>query len=223
MLMMSSPPPTKQPRVRTAAEWEAFSPPARPGSVLLADDEHLVSLAMTAALASAGYVTVGPAVDGEQAVQLARQAMPDIAVMDIRMPKRGGISAAKELFRDLLIPVVIVSAYSDAEQVQAASEVGVFGYLVKPVTPDQLRAAIEVAWAAYVRFVNERKATEDLRKRLEDRRLIEQAKWLMVSKRGMTEPVAVQVLRQTARDTRRSMVEVAQQIITEIGENPPGA
>ncbi len=221
--MMSSPPPTKQPRVRTAAEWEAFSPPARPGSVLLADDEHLVSLAMTAALASAGYVTVGPAVDGEQAVQLARQAMPDIAVMDIRMPKRGGISAAKELFRDLLIPVVIVSAYSDAEQVQAASEVGVFGYLVKPVTPDQLRAAIEVAWAAYVRFVNERKATEDLRKRLEDRRLIEQAKWLMVSKRGMTEPVAVQVLRQTARDTRRSMVEVAQQIITEIGENPPGA
>ncbi len=221
--MMSSPPPTKQPRVRTAAEWEAFSPPARPASVLLADDEHLVSLAMTASLASAGYVTVGPAVDGEQAVQLARQAMPDIAVMDIRMPKRGGISAAKELFRDLLIPVVIVSAYSDAEQVQAASEVGVFGYLVKPVTPDQLRAAIEIAWAAYVRFVTERKATEDLRKRLEDRRVIEQAKWLMVSKHGMTEPVAVQILRQTARDTRRSMVDVAQQMITEIGETPPGA
>lgn len=221
--MMSSPPPTKQPRVRTAAEWEAFSPPARPASVLLADDEHLVSLAMTASLASEGYVTVGPAVDGEQAVQLARQAMPDIAVMDIRMPKRGGISAAKELFRDLLIPVVIVSAYSDAEQVQAASEVGVFGYLVKPVTPDQLRAAIEIAWAAYVRFVTERKATEDLRKRLEDRRVIEQAKWLMVSHRGMTEPVAVQVLRQTARDTRRSMVDVAQQMIAELGQTPPGA
>lgn len=220
--MMSTPTPSKQPRVRSASEWEAFSPPAKPASVLLADDEHLVSLAMTAALAGAGYVTVGPAVDGEQAVHLARQAMPDIAIMDIRMPKRGGISAAKELFRDLLIPVVIVSAYSDMEQVQAASEVGVFGYLVKPVTPDQLRAAIEVAWAAYVRYIHERKATEDLRRRLEDRRIIEQAKWLMVSKRGMTEPVAMQVLRQAARDTRRSMVEVAQQTLTELGE-PPAA
>lgn len=220
--MMSTPTPPKQSRVRSAAEWEAFTSPAKPASVLLADDEHLVSLAMTAALAGAGYVTVGPAVDGEQAVQLARQAMPDIAIMDIRMPKRGGISAAKELFRDLLIPVVIVSAYSDMEQVQAASEVGVFGYLVKPVTPDQLRAAIEVAWAAYVRYINERKATEDLRKRLEDRRIIEQAKWLMVSKRGMTEPVAMQVLRQAARDTRRSMVEVAQQTLTELGD-PPAA
>lgn len=211
-----SPPTTKQTRLQTPADWEAFSPNAKPSSVLLADDEHLVSLAMTHALASAGYVTVGPAVDGEQAVQLARQAMPDIAVMDIRMPKRGGISAAKELFRDLLIPVVIVSAYSDMEQVQAASEVGVFGYLVKPVTPDQLRAAIEVAWAGYLRYIHERKTTEDLRKRLEDRRVIEQAKWLMVSKRGMTEPVAMQVLRQAARDTRRSMVEVAASMIGEL-------
>lgn len=213
---MSAPTTTKQTRLQTPADWEAFSPNAKPSSVLLADDEHLVSLAMTHALASAGYVTVGPAVDGEQAVQLARQAMPDIAVMDIRMPKRGGISAAKELFRDLLIPVVIVSAYSDMEQVQAASEVGVFGYLVKPVTPDQLRAAIEVAWAGYLRYIHERKTTEDLRKRLEDRRVIEQAKWLMVSKRGMTEPVAMQVLRQAARDTRRSMVEVAASMIGEL-------
>lgn len=219
--MTAAPTPPKQSRLKSAADWEAFSPPAKPTSVLLADDEHLVSLAMTAALASAGYVTVGPAVDGEQAVHLARQAMPDIAVMDIRMPKRGGISAAKELFRDMLIPVVIVSAFSDTEQVQAASEVGVFGYLVKPVTHDQLRAAIEIAWAAYVRYISERKTSEDLRKRLEDRRIIEQAKWLMVSKRGMAEPVAVQVLRQTARDTRRSMVEVAQQMLNELSDSPP--
>jgi two-component system, response regulator PdtaR len=215
---MNAATPDRAARLQSPQDWQHFTPPSRPASVLLADDEHLVSLAMTHALASSGYVTVGPAVDGEQAVQLARQAMPDIAILDIRMPKRGGISAAKELFRDLLIPVVIVSAYSDTEQVNAASEVGVFGYLVKPVTPDQLRATIEIAWSSYLRYVNERKQTEDLRKRLEDRRVIEQAKWLLVSKRDMAEPVAMQVLRQSARDTRKGMVEVAAGIIAELGE-----
>ena len=220
---MNSTVPTKAGKLQTAADWAAFTPASKPASVLLAEDEHLVSLAMTHALATAGYVTVGPAVDGEQAVTLARQAMPDIAVMDIHMPNRGGISAAKELFRELLIPVVIVSAYSDMEQVSAASDVGVFGYLVKPVTPDQLRAAIEVAWAAYVRYVHERKQTEDLRRRLEDRRVIEQAKWLLVSKRGMTEPVAMQTLRQAARDTRKGMTEVAAGVLAELGEGGDGA
>lgn len=187
--------------------------PDSPKRILIADDEFLVAAQVTHALATLGHITVGPAVDGEAAVALAKSALPDLCMLDVRMPKRDGISAAKEIFDELGIPVVIISAYSDAATVSAAKETGIFGYLVKPATVDQLRASIAVAWKLYITAANLASENENLRRRLEERRVIEKAKWLLVSKRNLQEPEAMSMLQKKARDSRKPLVEIAQGVI----------
>ncbi len=187
--------------------------PVHPRRVLVADDEHLVATSLALALAELGYTTVGPATDGQRAVDLARVALPDLALLDIRMPKRDGISAAEEMFAELAIPVVIVSAYSDPQQVMAASSAGVFGYLVKPVETEQLRAAMEIAWGRFSQLMATQRENSDLRRRLAERRTIESAKWAMVEQFSITEPEAMNLLRQKARDSRRTMMEIALEVL----------
>jgi response regulator NasT len=187
----------------------------RPRRILVAEDEHLVALALTISLSDAGYIVIGPATDGEHAVTLARRLLPDMALLDIRMPRRSGIDAAQEIFGALGIPVVIVSAHSDAPLANAAADAGVFGYVVKPASTEQLRAALTVAWGRYCEFLESEKATEDLRRRLEERRTIEQAKWALVEKHELTESQALEALRNKARDSRRTILDTALDILNE--------
>ncbi len=189
--------------------------PAHPRHILVADDEHLVATSITLSLSELGYVTVGPASDGDQAAQLARIALPDMALLDIRMPKRDGLDVAAEIFRDLAIPVVIISAYSDPGQVRSASEAGVFGYLVKPVSTEQLRAAIEIAWGRFTQLLSTQQENSDLKRRLEERKVIERAKWALVEKLSITEPEAINLLRTRARDARRTLIDVANEVLRE--------
>ncbi|MEI7657481.1 MAG: response regulator [Phycisphaerae bacterium] len=186
---------------------------AQPSRILVADDEFLVAAQVTHDLATLGFVTVGPAVDGENALTIARATMPDLALLDVQMPKRDGIAVAREMFADLGIPVIIISAYSDPQTVDSARDSGVFGYLVKPASIDQLRAAIQVAWKRFCDLALLADENDSLRKRLEERRVIEKAKWILVSRRGITEPDAMTLLQKKARDTRRPLVEVAQGVI----------
>ncbi len=187
--------------------------PAKPARILIAEDEYLVATELTHTLAALGHVVVGPATDGESAVALARSAQPDMAIMDVRMPKRDGIAAAKELFEELGIPVITLSAYSDTETIEAAAQNGIFGYLVKPASADQLRAAISIAWQRYRQHVEVATEASNLRRRLEERRVIEQAKWLLVSRKGLSEPDAMKTLQKRARDTRRQMIDIAKSLI----------
>lgn len=196
-------------------------PPARPQRILVADDEHLVAIELTYTLAQLGYTVVGPVTDGLAAIELARKTLPDLALLDIRMPVLDGLSAAHELTAQLDIPCIIVSAYSEEAYVQTAGAVGVFGYAVKPVPEDQLRVCIDLAWRRYCKHVEERGENRTLRKRLEDRKVIEQAKWILVSTRGMTEPDAMRHLEHTSRNTRQPMLRVAQKIIEEQGTIAP--
>lgn len=188
-------------------------PPPHPRRVLVAEDEYLVATELTHALASLGYIVVGPATDGEAAVALTRSANPDLAIMDVRMPRRDGISAARELWELHNVPAIMVSAYSDQETVDAAAQTGVFGYLVKPASVDQIRAAIGIAWERYRRASVLEAENAHLKKRLEERKLIEQAKWILVSKKGATEPEAMQMLQRRARDTRRPLGDIARAVI----------
>lgn len=206
------------PAGRVAGPAPARAPLAQPRRILVADDEHLVATALVLSLAELGFTVVGPASDGLQAVQLARLALPDIALLDIRMPRRDGIDAAREIFADLAIPVVIVSAYSDPTEVAGAGAAGVFGYLVKPVSTEQLRAAIEVAWDRFNQLLAVQSENSDLRRRLEERKLIEQAKWVLVKQRSMTEPDAMDLLRETSRASRRAMIEVARETLQNVGQ-----
>lgn len=187
--------------------------PERPARVLVADDEYLVAAEITHTLSQLGHIVVGPATDGEAAITLAKSALPDMAMVDVRMPKRDGISVARELYEHMGIPVLIVSAYSDKETVEAASQTGVFGYIVKPASADQIRAAINVGWERFRRHVMLEAEASNLKRRLEERRFIEQAKWILVQRKGVTEPEAMTMLQKKARDSRRPMIDIARSIV----------
>lgn len=185
----------------------------RPRRVLVADDEHLVATDLAITLGELGYLVLGPAVDGEAAVDLAQVTHPDLALLDIRMPKRDGLTAASQIYHDLGVPVIILSAYSDSTAVAAAQEAGVFGYLVKPASANQLRAAIDVAWGRFVDSLRDQEEIAALERKIEDRRIIERAKWILVQRRQMTEEEAMRTLQRQARQTRRKMAEVARLLI----------
>src|ERR1700732_1605623 len=100
--------------------------------ILIAEDETIIRLDLRGLLEKAGYEVVGEARDGEEAVTLARELEPDLAVMDVKMPKLDGIDAARQMLEERPIPIVMLTAFGQQELVARAVDVGVFGYLVKP-------------------------------------------------------------------------------------------
>lgn len=191
----------------------ARSLPARPERVLLADDEHLVAAGIKSNLVDLGYVVIGPASDGEEAVELARTMRPDLALLDIRMPRKTGIEAGEVIYKQFGIPVMMISAFSDPAYLRASNNFQTFGYLLKPVTQDELRVSIEIAWSRYLDFVAQREHIDRLKQRLEDRKLIEQAKWIIVKKKDVSEPDAMKILQKQARNNRRTLVDVSRSVI----------
>lgn len=189
--------------------------PWKPGRILVADDEHLSALSVVQCLRELGYTTVGPARDGEHAIELALTSQPDLALLDVRMADNfDGIDAARVLFDELRIPTVIVSAYSDARQVAEATIPGVFGYIVKPVTSEQLRPAIEIAWARMRQSLTQEIEVRWLRSSIEARKTIDRAKWALVEQLELDEGAALRHLRQLAKATQRSLADVAREILT---------
>ena len=187
--------------------------PPHPAKVLIADDEHLVATGMVAALDDLGFDVIGPASDGAQAIELCKSDHPDMALLDIRMPGTDGLAAAAVIFGELGIPVMMLSAYADPEYVSVGSEIGVFGYLLKPVSRDQLRVGVEVAWSRWLAHLEQGGEIEELKERLEQRKVIEQAKWIIVKRKSVEEPEAMRLLQKQARNGRRPLVDVAQAVI----------
>lgn len=189
------------------------SVPAHPHKILIADDEHLVASGMAVYLRELGYDVIGPVSDGDEAIELCRTHKPDMALLDIKMPKKDGLEAAEAVFRGMGVPVMIFSAYSDPEYVTSGNRVGVFGYLLKPVTADQMRVGISVAWGRFVDHITQNSEISMLKERLEDRKIIEKAKWIIVKRKGVDEPEAMRLLQKQARNNRRNLVEVAQSVL----------
>jgi response regulator NasT len=188
-----------------------------PIRVLIADDEHLMVTSSSTAIVELGHTVAGVAADGEAALEVARRVTPDLALLDIRMPKVNGIDLARVLFTELRIPSIIVSAYSDQEHVgkiqSFGAQSGVFGYLIKPVSKDELRVAIGVALQRIaVEEAMDTRITQ-LENNLANRRTVEQAKWVLVKKHGWDEPTAHERMQKVARDRRSPLVEVAAQVI----------
>lgn len=187
--------------------------PPHPTRLLVADDEHLVASGVAVNLRELGYEVIGPASDGEEAIEFCRLHRPDMALLDIRMPKKDGLAAAETIFRRMGIPVMIFSAYSDPEYVTSGNRIGVFGYLLKPVTQDQMRVGISVAWGRYLDYMNQNAEIVTLRERLEHRKIIEQAKWIIVKRKGIDESEAMRLLQKQARNNRRTLVDVARSVL----------
>ncbi len=168
---------------------------------------------LCAQLKELGHTVLGPAVDGDSAMHLARATPPDLALLDIRMPGKNGLVVATELLGELAVPSIVISAHATSEYVAAAGAAGVFGYLVKPVMIEQLRVTLDVSWRRFCDYATSAFEAADLRRRLEERRFVEQAKWTLVEKRRIGEPESMKLLQECARSTRQPLVTVAKFVI----------
>jgi AmiR/NasT family two-component response regulator len=181
--------------------------------IIIADDESLIRLDLREMLTHLGYDVIGEAGDGRAAMDLARRLRPDLLIMDIKMPDVDGISAAEELTRERIAPVVLVTAYSDQELVERAREAGVVGYVVKPFREAELMPVIELSRARFEEFRTLEQEVGSLKDALETRKLIERAKGVLMETHGLRESEAFHRIRKTSMDARKSMKEVAEAIL----------
>jgi response regulator NasT len=181
--------------------------------IVIADDESLIRLDLREMLTHLGYDVIGEAGDGRSAMDLARRLRPDLLIMDIKMPDLDGISAAEELTRERIAPVVLVTAYSDQGLVERAREAGVVGYVVKPFREAELMPVIELSRARFDEFRTLEREVGSLKEALETRKLIERAKGVLMESHGLRESEAFHRIRKTSMDARKSMKEVAEAIL----------
>ena len=184
--------------------------------VVIAEDEALIRLDLKEMLEEPGqdaYVVVGEASDGDTAVRLAADLKPDLVIMDVKMPVLDGISAAEQITARRLAPVVILTAFSQRDLVQRASSAGAMAYLVKPFTRAELIPAIEIAVSRFAEVTALQSEIGDLRERLAMRKLLDRAKGVLQSTRGMTEPEAFRWIQKTSMDRRMTMRALAQEIL----------
>jgi AmiR/NasT family two-component response regulator len=187
--------------------------------ILVAEDETIIRLDLRALLERAGFEVCGEARDGEEAVALARELAPDVAIMDVKMPKLDGIEAARRILDERPIPIVMLTAYGQDELVQRAAEAGVFGYLVKPFREQDLLPAIRTARARHEELAALREEAESLAEALTARKAIERAKGLLMAKEGLSEQDAFARLRKASQLSGRPLKGVAEALIATFGES----
>ncbi len=181
--------------------------------VLIADDEPIIRMDLREMLQSAGYEVAGEASDGAEALDLARALRPDLVLMDIKMPQLDGIAAARILTAERIAPVLLLTAYSQLELVEAAKAAGVVGYLVKPFRESDLAPAIEVSYARYEEFRAIERQALNLGEALETRKIIERAKGILMDSEGLNEADAFRKIQRLAMNTRKPMRAIADAII----------
>jgi response regulator NasT len=181
--------------------------------ILIAEDETIIRLDLRELLEKSGFDVCAEAKDGEEAVQLARTMEPELALLDVNMPKLDGIDAAKKILDERPIPIVMVTAYGEEELVSRAVEAGVFGYLVKPFRETDLLPAIQTAKARHEELVAVRSEAESLADALAARKAIERAKGLLMERESLTEQEAFARLRKASQISGRPLKIVAEALI----------
>jgi len=180
--------------------------------ILVAEDETIIRLDLVEMLTEAGYEVIAQAENGAVAVELAKQHMPDLAILDVKMPEIDGITAAEQIIS--IAPVLMLTAFSQRELVERARDAGVMAYVVKPFSINDLIPAIEIAISRHKQMKTLEGEVADLYERLETRKLIDRAKGILMKAMNLSEPDSFSWIQKTAMDRRVSMKEVANAIIS---------
>jgi len=188
--------------------------------ILVAEDETIIRLDLRDLIERSGHEVCAEAKDGEEAVELARREEPDLAILDVKMPRLDGIEAARRILDERSIPIVMLTAYSQDELVSRAVEAGVFGYLVKPFRESDLLPAIRSASARHEELAALREEAESLAEALATRKVVERAKGLLMEREGLTEHEAFGRLRRASQISGRPMRVVAEALIATLDELP---
>jgi len=181
--------------------------------ILIAEDETIIRLDLRGLLEREGHEVCAEARDGEEAVELAVLHRPELAILDVRMPRLDGIEAARRIIADRPLPIVMLTAYGEQELVSRAVEAGVFGYLTKPFRESDLGPAIQTACARHDDLVGLRKEAESLAEALAARKAIERAKGLLMAKEGLSEEDAFARLRKASQVSGKPLKVVAEAVV----------
>ena len=181
--------------------------------IVIAEDEGTIRLDLAETLRGLGHEVIGEAKDGSQALAFITDLEPDAAILDIAMPHMTGLEVAEALAQQgTQCPLVILSAFSDQEYIARAANSGVYAYLVKPFTEDDIEPALHIAISRFLAQTVLKQEVQDLSEQLEARKVLDRAKGILM-KQGYSEPEAFKLLQKTAMDKRRSLVDVAQAIV----------
>jgi response regulator NasT len=180
--------------------------------ILVAEDEALIRMDLVEMLQEAGYEVIAQATNGEEAIALALEHQPDLAILDVKMPVLDGISAAEKIIA--IAPVLMLTAFSQRELIDRARDAGVMAYVVKPFTIGDLVPAIEIAISRHTQMQSLAGEVADLHERLETRKIIDRAKGILMKALNLSEPEAFSWIQRAAMDRRLSMREVAQAVIS---------
>ena len=197
---------------REAHESVPDDPPPRL-RILIAEDETIIRLDLRDVLERAGHEVCAEARDGEEAVALARAEQPELAILDVKMPRLDGIEAARRILAERPIPIVMLTAYGQEELVARAVEAGVFGYLVKPFRETDLLPAIQTARARHTELETMRDEAESLAEALATRKVVERAKGILMEREGLSENDAFVRLRRASQSSGRPLRVVAEAVI----------
>ena len=180
--------------------------------ILVAEDEALIRLDLVEMLTEAGYEVVAQATNGLEAIALAKEFKPDLAILDVKMPELDGISAAQEIIE--ISPVLMLTAFSQRELVERARDAGVMAYVVKPFSINDLTPAIEIAISRHLQMRSLKDEVVDLHERLETRKIVDRAKGILMAAMNLSEPEAFSWIQRAAMDRRISMKAVAEAVIS---------
>ena len=194
-------------------DMAAFEQPTPQARILVVDDESIIRLDLRERLSELGYSVVGEAADGQMAVALTRRLDPDLVLMDIKMPKMDGITAARILLEERAAPIVLLTAFSDRDLVADAREAGVLGYISKPFREADLVPTLEVAIARFAELKAIELENVNLKEALETRRLVDRAKGMLMDSQGLSEAAAFRRIQKLAMDRRKPIKEIAEAII----------
>jgi AmiR/NasT family two-component response regulator len=182
--------------------------------VLVAEDDPIIALGLVERLRTLGHEPIGPVNDGEQAVAMAKQSLPDLYLFDIEMPNLDGLAAAVRLAdAGLRRPVVVITGVDDPSLVERSIASGVSAYLTKPIDARELEAAITLAQLRQAEFEALETEVDRAQQALEDRKLVERAKGLLMSALQLSEQDAFRRLQKTARERNLRLAEVARRIV----------
>jgi two-component system, response regulator PdtaR len=187
---------------------------ARQLRILAADDEPRMQSYFRKILPAIGHECVGVVGTGRELVDHCHRLKPDLVITDVKMPDMDGIEAAAEIYRSSAVPVILISAHHDNELIERAEADHVMAYLVKPVKQSHLEPAIAIAMCRFAEFQSLRKDTADLRQALADRKVIEQAKGILMSTAHLDEQAAFRRLQKLASEKNRKLIDIAHMIVT---------
>ena len=181
--------------------------------VVIAEDEAIIRLDLRELLEEEGYDVVGETGRGDEAIELVRDLVPDLVILDVKMPGLDGLSAARHIASERLAAVLILTAISQRDLIERARDAGALAYLVKPFQKSELIPAIELAMARHAELTSLERHVDDLDQRLESRKLIDRAKGRLMSEHGYDEQAAWRFIQTRAMSERVKIADIARRVV----------